>query len=66
MYISTLFACMPTRQRRASDAITDGCELPWDWVLGTELGPPEEKPVLLTITISPVPRIYIFLRLRQS
>ena len=39
--------CMPTRQRRAPDFSTDGCEPPCGcWELNS--GPLEEQPVLLT------------------
>ena len=48
MYMSTLSACMPPCQKRASDPITDGCEPPCGrWELNS--GPLEEQAVLLTI-----------------
>jgi hypothetical protein len=39
--------CLQTHQKRASDPITDGCELPFGcWELNSESL--EEQPVLLT------------------
>ena len=43
----SLFASMPAWQKRASDLIIDGCELPCDcWELKS--GPLEKKPVFIT------------------
>jgi hypothetical protein len=40
-------SCVQTHQKKASDPITDGCELPCGcWELNS--GPPEEQSVLLT------------------
>jgi hypothetical protein len=47
LYVSTLSLSSETHQKRASDAITDGCEPPCGcWDLNSE--PPEEQSVLLT------------------
>jgi hypothetical protein len=49
LYLSTHIhcSCLQTHQKRASDFITDGCELPCGcWDLNT--GPSEEQSVLLT------------------
>jgi len=49
---SVLSACIPAGQKRASDPITDGCELPCGcWELNS--GPLEEQTVLLT-TLQPM------------
>jgi hypothetical protein len=46
MYISALSACTPAGQKRASEPIIDGYELPCDsWQLNS--GPLEEQMVLL-------------------
>ena len=47
MYVSALSACTPACQKRASDLITDGPELPCGcWELNS--GPPEEQLILVT------------------
>jgi hypothetical protein len=60
MYVSALSACTPAYQKRASDAITDGCEPPCGfWDLNS--GPLEEQPVLLTTVPSLQPTAEVFI-----
>ena len=58
MYMSLLSTCIPAGQKRASDPITDGCELPHGcWELNS--GPLREQPVLLITEPSLQPRYRI-------
>ena len=58
MYLSAPSACTPAYQKRASDPITDDCELPFDcWELNS--GPLEQQPVLFT-TEPPLQPIFSF------
>ena len=56
MYMSALFVCILAGQKRAPDAITDGCEPPCGcWALKS--GPLEEQEVfyLLRLLSRPLP-----------
>ena len=59
MFLSALSSCTPVCQKRASDPITDGCELPCGfWELNSGLL--EKQSVLLTTEPSPQPGARMF------
>jgi hypothetical protein len=65
LFIWVHCSCLQTHQKRASDPITDGCELPCGcWELNS--GPPEEQSVLLTTGPSLQPLKCYFLKCNMS
>jgi hypothetical protein len=67
LYMSVHCSCFQTHQKRASDPIMNGCELPCGcWDLNS--GPSEEQPVLLTTepSLQPQPQVFILVLYQPS